>query len=91
MSEIKVALYVLRVKNIHFGSSSHPSWTTAAEAKLRYVYSISKPHGHNFKRYVRLILSKAKQSYISILDFKTTWSEFQKPCQTAVMRGEAEL
>ena len=25
------------------------------------------------------------------LDFKTTWSEFQKPSQTAVMRGEAEL
>ena len=26
-----------------------------------------------------------------ILDFKTTWSEFQKPNQTAAMRGEAEL
>ena len=26
-----------------------------------------------------------------ILDFKTTWSEFQKPSQTAAKRGEAEL
>ena len=24
-------------------------------------------------------------------DFKTTWSEFQKPSQTAAERGEAEL
>ena len=29
---------------------------------------------------------------LRILDFKTTWSEFQKPSQTAAaMRGEAEL
>ena len=26
-----------------------------------------------------------------ILDFKTTWSEFQKPSQTAAERGEAKL
>ena len=34
------------------------------------------------------MLGKAK---LHILDFKTTWSEFQKPCQTAAMQGEAEL
>ena len=28
---------------------------------------------------------------VRILDFKTIWSEFQKPSQTAAMRGEAEL
>ena len=28
---------------------------------------------------------------LRILDFKTTWSELQKPNQTAAMRGEAEL
>ena len=28
---------------------------------------------------------------VRILDFKTTWSEFQKPSQTAAEQGEAEL
>ena len=28
---------------------------------------------------------------VRILDFKTTWSEFQKASQTATERGEAEL
>ena len=28
---------------------------------------------------------------LRILNFKTTWSEFQKPSQTAAERGEAEL
>ena len=28
---------------------------------------------------------------VGILDFKTTWSEFQKPCQTAAVQGEAKL
>ena len=28
---------------------------------------------------------------VRILNFKTTWSEFQKHYQTAAMRGEAEL
>ena len=28
---------------------------------------------------------------LRILNFKTTWSEFQRPCQTATERGEAEL
>ena len=36
MSLIKVAWYVFRVKNMHPGSTSHPSWTAAAEAKPRY-------------------------------------------------------
>ena len=31
------------------------------------------------------------EAKLHILDFKTTWSEFQKPSQTAVMGGEAEL
>ena len=31
------------------------------------------------------------EAEVCILDFKTTWSEFQKPCQTAATRGEAEL
>ena len=31
------------------------------------------------------------EAKVRILDFKTTWSEFQKPYQTAAMRGEAEL
>ena len=28
---------------------------------------------------------------VRILDFKNTWSEFQKPSQTATVRGKAEL
>ena len=28
---------------------------------------------------------------LRILDFKTTWSEFQKPSQTATEQGEAQL
>ena len=28
---------------------------------------------------------------VRILDFKTTWSEFQNPYQTAAVQGEAEL
>ena len=31
------------------------------------------------------------EAELRILDFKTTWSEIQKPCQTTAMRGEAEL
>ena len=31
------------------------------------------------------------EAEVRILDFKTTWSEFQKPYQTAAVRGEAEL
>jgi len=31
------------------------------------------------------------EAEVHILNFKTTWSEFQKASQTAVRRGEAEL
>ena len=31
------------------------------------------------------------EAELRILNFKTTWSEFQKASQTAAMRGEAEL
>ena len=31
------------------------------------------------------------EAELRILDFKTTWSEFQKTSQTAAERGEAEL
>ena len=31
------------------------------------------------------------EAKLCILDFKTTWLEFQKPCQTAVTLGEAKL
>ena len=48
MSLIKVVWYVFRVKNMHPGSPSDPSETAAAEAKPRYVYSISKLHGQSF-------------------------------------------
>ena len=34
---------------------------------------------------------RLSEAEVRILDFKTTWSEFQKPCQTAAMQGEAEL
>ena len=32
-----------------------PSQTATAEAKPRCVYSISKPHGQNFRRQIRLL------------------------------------
>ena len=32
-----------------------------------------------------------REAEVRILDFKTTWSEFQKASQTAAERGEAEL
>ena len=53
MSQIKVAWYVLREKNMHPWSLSDPSGTSAAEAKPRCVYSILKPHGQRFKSPVR--------------------------------------
>ena len=31
------------------------------------------------------------EAEVRILDFETTWSEFQKASQTATERGEAEL
>ena len=59
-------------------------------AKPRYVYSILKPHGQSSKIPVRRLLSEAKPSYVHILNFNATWSEFQKPSQTAAERGVAE-
>ena len=79
------------VKIMHPESSLYPSQTTAAKAKPRYVYSISKPHGQSFRREVRLLLSKAKLSNVCIFHYKTTWSEVQKNSQTATERGEAKL
>ena len=64
MSVIKVAWCVFRVKNMHPGSTSHPSWTAAAEAKPRYVYSILKPHGQSFRGQVRPMLSEATPTYV---------------------------
>ena len=57
MSLIKVVWYVVRVKNMHPGSPSDPSGTTAAEAKRRYVYSILKPHGQSSGSPVRIYYS----------------------------------
>ena len=47
-----------------FWSPTDPSQTAAAKAKLRYVYSISKPHGQSFKSPVRLLSCEAKPSYV---------------------------
>ena len=47
-----------------FWSPSAPSQTATAEAKPRYVYLISKPHGQIYRQPVRLLLSKAKLSYV---------------------------
>ena len=38
-----------------------------------------------------LIAAEWGKAKLRILDFKTTWSEFQKPSQTAAKRGKAEL
>ena len=65
MSQIKVVWYVLRVKNMHLGSPSDPSGTTAAKGKLRYIYSIVKPYGQSFRWQVRLLLCDAELSYES--------------------------
>ena len=35
--------------------------------------------------------SQTAATEVRILDFKTTWSEFQKANQTATERGKAEL
>ena len=31
------------------------------------------------------------EAEVRILDFKTTWSDLKKPCQTVAVRGEAKL
>ena len=35
--------------------------------------------------------TKRGEAELRIINFKTTWSEFQKPSHTATERGEAEL
>ena len=35
--------------------------------------------------------SRRGEAEVRMLNFKTTWSEFQKSSQTTAMRGEAEL
>ena len=57
MSLIKVAWYLLWVKNMHFGSPSDPTQTAVAMVKPRYVYSISKPHGQSSGSPVRIYYS----------------------------------
>ena len=64
MSLIKVAWYVTRVKNMQLWSPSDPSQNTAAEAKPRYVYSISQPHGQSSKSPIWLLLREVKPSYV---------------------------
>ena len=64
MSVIKVAWYVLRVKNMHPWSPSDTSRKVAAEAKPRYIYSILKAHVQGYRGPVRPLLSEAKPSYV---------------------------
>ena len=74
----KSCLVCVMSENIHFGSPSDPSQTPAAKAKLRYVYSILKPHGQSSRSPVRPLLSKAKPSYVySIL--KPQSQSFRNP------------
>ena len=61
MSPIKVAWYVLRVKNMHPGSPSDPIRTPATEAKPRCVYSFLKPHSQSSRCQVRLLPPRQSQ------------------------------
>ena len=54
---------------MHFGSTSDPSQSAAAEAKPRYVYSILKPHGQSFRKQVRLLL---REDYTWQVNFRFT-------------------
>ena len=89
MSLIKVAWYVFRTKNMHPGSPSDPSWTTAAEAKPRYVHSILKPHGQSFRSPVRLLLSEAKPSYVYSISkpHGHTFRNLKRSCSNDNRRG----
>ena len=67
---------------MHPGSPSDPSGTTAAEAKLRCVYIQFQNH------VVRVPEAKSDCSHrgkakVRTFNFKTTWSKFQRPSQTA--------
>ena len=64
MAQIKVAWYVLRVKNMHLGSPSDPRRTAATEAKPSYIYLILKPHGQSSKSPVRPLPHEMKPSSI---------------------------
>ena len=35
--------------------------------------------------------SEQGKAELRILNFKTTWSDFQKPCQTTAIQGKAEV
>ena len=49
----------------------------------KYAYWVThRPQSDRCRR------GKAK---VRILDFKTTWFEFQKPCQTSATQGEAKV
>ena len=61
---------MLGVKNMHPGSSSDPSETTATEAKPRCVYSILKPHGQSSRCQVRLLPPRRSQG---------AYTQFLKP------------
>ena len=65
---------------MHPGSPSDPCGTAAAEAKPRYVYSILKPHFRVPD--AKSDCSRRGEAEVRILNFKTTWSEFQRPSQT---------
>ena len=73
------------MKNVHFWSPSDPSQT--AEAKLRYVYSILKPHGQSFRRQVKLLLSEAKPTYV----YSIIKPHGHSSSQTATEQGEVKL
>ena len=78
---------MIRVKNMHFGSPSHPSWTAAAEAKLRCIYSILKPHGQSSRGPVTPLLSEAKPSYVYSIS-KPHGQSFRG--QVRLLSGEAK-
>ena len=86
MSLTKVVWYVLRVKNMHPGSPSDPSGTTAAKVCILDF----KTTWSEFQMLSQTAAERG-EAELRILDFKTTWSEFQKASQTAAEQGEAEL
>ena len=57
-----------------------------SEVKLSYVYLILKPHGQSSRGQVRP--TERGEAKVRILDFKTTWSEFQRPSQTALAKAK---
>ena len=69
---------------MHFGSTSDPSKTAAAEAKPRYVYVLDfKTTQSEFQK-----ASQTAPAEVRILNFRTTWSEFQVPSQTAPTKAK---